>query len=137
MTPRASHLHVRLEIVFASAAEGTQRTLVAFQTRVNHHVSLPVALAFDDQAAHGALKGLPAVLRRTCAGKEKKKYYPADPNLYECDTATWRYGSKSAISGRISVSQGEPEGGGGVFEGVAVGGVGRAGSLDFVVNCYW
>lgn len=54
---------MRLEIVFASAAEGTQRTLVAFQTRVNHHVSLPVALAFDDQAAHGALEGLPAVLR--------------------------------------------------------------------------
>lgn len=58
-----SHLHMRLEIVFASAAEGTQRTLVAFQPGVNHHVSLPVALAFDDQAAHGALEGLPAVLR--------------------------------------------------------------------------
>lgn len=51
-----------LEIVFASAAEGTQGTLVAFQARVDDHVSLPVALAFDDQSTHGTLERLPAVL---------------------------------------------------------------------------
>ena len=54
-----------LEIVFASAAEGTQGTLVAFQARVDDHVSLPVALAFDDQPAHRTLEWLAPVFRRT------------------------------------------------------------------------
>lgn len=62
---RSSHLHVRLEIVFASAAEGTQRTLVAFQACVDDHVSLPVALAFDDQSAYRTLERFASILRRT------------------------------------------------------------------------
>ena len=60
---RPSHLHVRLEIVFASTAEGTQWTLVAFQACVNYHVSLPVALAFDDQPTHRTLERLATILR--------------------------------------------------------------------------
>lgn len=52
-----------LEIVFASTAEGTQGTLVAFQARVDDHVSLPVALAFDDQSTHRTLEWLSTILR--------------------------------------------------------------------------
>lgn len=59
-----SNLHVRLEIVFASTTEGTQWTLMAFQACVNDHMSLPVALAFDDQSAHRTLEWLPTILRR-------------------------------------------------------------------------
>lgn len=58
-----THLHVGLEIVFASTAEGAEGTLVALEACVDHHVSLPVALALDDQAAHWALKWLPSLLR--------------------------------------------------------------------------
>lgn len=53
-----------LEIVFASTAEGTQGTLVAFQARVDDHVSLPVALAFDDQSTHRTLEWFATILRR-------------------------------------------------------------------------
>lgn len=59
-----------LEIVFASAAKGTQGTLVAFQARVDDHVSLPVALAFDDQSTHRTLERLPAVLRGALMAQE-------------------------------------------------------------------
>lgn len=52
-----------LEIVFASTAKGTQGTLVAFQACVDDHVSLPVALAFDDQSTHRTLEWLPTILR--------------------------------------------------------------------------
>lgn len=58
------HLHVGLEIVFASTAEGTQGTLVAFQACVDDHVSLPVALAFDDQSTHRTLEWFSTILRR-------------------------------------------------------------------------
>lgn len=58
------HLHVGLQIVFASTAKGTQGTLVAFQARVDDHVSLPVALALDDQSTHRTLEWFPAILRR-------------------------------------------------------------------------
>lgn len=52
-----------LEIVFASTAKGTQGTLVAFQACVDDHVSLPVALAFDDQSTHWTLERLSTILR--------------------------------------------------------------------------
>lgn len=52
-----------LEIVFASTAKGTQGTLVAFQACVDDHVSLPVALAFDDQSTHRTLERLSTILR--------------------------------------------------------------------------
>lgn len=57
-----------LEIVFASTAEGTQRTLVAFQARVDDHVSLPITLAFDDQSTHRTLEWFSTILRRTLRG---------------------------------------------------------------------
>lgn len=57
-----------LEIVFASTAEGTQGTLVAFQACVDDHVSLPVALAFDDQSTHRTLEWFPTILRRALRG---------------------------------------------------------------------
>lgn len=53
-----------LEIVFASAAEGAQGTLVAFQACVDNHVSLPVALSFDDQSTHRTLERFATILRR-------------------------------------------------------------------------
>lgn len=53
-----------LKIVFASTAEGTQGTLVAFQACVDDHVSLPVALAFDYQSTHRTLEWFAAILRR-------------------------------------------------------------------------
>lgn len=71
-----SNLHVGLEIVFASTAEGTQRTLMAFQACVDDHVSLPVALAFDDQATHRTLEWFATILRRALMGtKERCRYY--------------------------------------------------------------
>lgn len=51
-----------LEIVFASTAKRTQGTLVAFQACVDDHVSLPVALAFDDQSAHRTLERFSTIL---------------------------------------------------------------------------
>lgn len=66
-----SNLHVRLEIVFASTAEGTQRTLMAFQACVDDHVSLPVALAFDDQATHRTLEWFATILRRALMGTKE------------------------------------------------------------------
>jgi len=59
----SSNLHVGLEIVFASTAKGTQWTLMAFQARVNDHVSLPIALAFDDQSTHRTLERFATILR--------------------------------------------------------------------------
>lgn len=53
-----------LKIVFASTAKGTQGTLVAFQACVDDHVSLPVALAFDDQSTHRTLEWFATILRR-------------------------------------------------------------------------
>lgn len=58
------HLHVGLKIVFASTAKRTQGTLVAFQACVDDHVSLPVALAFDDQSTHRTLEWFATILRR-------------------------------------------------------------------------
>lgn len=66
-----SNLHVGLEIVFASTAEGTQRTLMAFQACVDDHVSLPVALAFDDQATHRTLEWFATILRRALMGTKE------------------------------------------------------------------
>lgn len=60
-----------LEIVFASTAEGTQRTLMAFQACVDDHVSLPVALAFDDQATHRTLEWFATILRRALMGTKE------------------------------------------------------------------
>lgn len=59
-----------LEIVFASAAKGAQGALVAFQARVDDHVPLPVALAFDDQPAHRTLEWFAAVLRRALRARK-------------------------------------------------------------------
>lgn len=63
-----------LEIVFASAAERTQRTLVAFQACVDDHVSLPVALAFDDQATNRTLEWFATILRRALKGTNESCY---------------------------------------------------------------
>lgn len=59
-----------LEIVFASTAEGTQGTLVAFQACVDDHVSLPVALAFDDQSTHRTLEWFAPILGRALRGEQ-------------------------------------------------------------------
>lgn len=53
-----------LKIVFASTAEWTQGTLVAFQACVDDHVSLPVALAFNDKSTHRTLEWFATILRR-------------------------------------------------------------------------
>ena len=66
----SSYLHVGLKIVFASTAEGTQGTLVAFQACVDDHVSLPVALAFDDQSTHRTLEWFATILRRALRGQQ-------------------------------------------------------------------
>lgn len=42
-----AYLHVGFEIVLASTAEWAQWTLMAFETRVDHHMPLPVALPLD------------------------------------------------------------------------------------------
>lgn len=65
-----AHLHVGLEIVFSSTAKGAQGALVAFQARVDDHVPLPVALAFDDQSANRTLEWFAAVLRRTLRARK-------------------------------------------------------------------
>lgn len=41
------NLHVGFEIVLASTAEWAQWTLMAFETCVDHHMPLPVALPLD------------------------------------------------------------------------------------------
>lgn len=65
-----AYLHVGLEIVFSSTAKGAQGALVAFQARVDDHVPLPVALAFDDQSAHRTLEWFAAVLRRALRARK-------------------------------------------------------------------
>lgn len=59
-----------LEIVFTSATKGTQGALVAFQACVDDHVSLPVALAFDDQPADRTLEWFATILRRALRAPE-------------------------------------------------------------------
>lgn len=86
------HLHVGLKIVFASTAEGTQGTLVAFQACVDDHVSLPIALAFDDQSTHRTLKRFASILRGALRApknivtfyKEHSRSLKSQSSVFQC-----------------------------------------------------
>ena len=50
------YLHVWFEIVLACTAKWTERTLMTFQTCMNHHVPFPVTFPLDNQTTDRTLE---------------------------------------------------------------------------------